>query len=274
MTYSAYLDSLGAFLRHIPYRELAYTLGMVAVAVALMIHYRLRFVREFVVSFVRVFLQLALVGGLLLVFFEINHLGLNVAATGLMVLVAGWTAAERSPRPGAFWISLGSQAIAAAVTLAPVCLLGVIELRASFFIPIVAMIVRNCLDRASLAFERLEREFRQNRELVEQYLTLGLDPGTASRELVRQSIEASMIPTLNKNKVVGLVGIPGLMTGMIVTADPENLADTVAYAASLQAIVLYLIFTASIFTSMMIASWMRGRYFNDREQLVAEGAAG
>jgi len=249
-----------------------YTLGMVAVAVGFMLYYRLSFVGEFVVSFARVFVQLALVGGLLLVFFEVNHPGLNVAVTGLMVVVAGLTAAARSPRPGALGISMGAQAAAAVLTLAPVCLLGVVELRASFFIPIVAMVIRNTLDRASLAFERLEREFLQNRELVEQYLTLGLDPATASRELVRQSIEASMIPTLNKNKVVGLVGIPGLMTGIIVTAGPHDLADTVAHAASLQAIVLYLIFTASVFTSMMIASWMRGRYFNEREQLVLDGS--
>lgn len=262
-----YLQTVRAFLVHVPYLELIYTLGMVAVAVAFMLYYRLSFVAEFVVSFARVFLQLALVGGVLLVFFRIDHLGLNLLITAFMILVAGLTAADRSPRSGALGVALGAQTVAITATLAPVCLLGVIDLRASFFIPIVAMVVRNTLDRASLAFERLEREFEQNRDLVEQYLTLGVDPGTASRELVRQSIEASMIPTLNKNKVVGLVGIPGLMTGIIVTAGQEELTEKVAYAASLQAIVLYLIFTASIFTSMMIGTWMRTRYFNDREQL-------
>lgn len=256
------------FFAHIPHQDVLYTCLLLASSVVAMLAYRLEIVYESIVSFGRVFIQLTLIGGILLFFFRINDPVLNGILCVFMVLVAGVTAAEQSPQDNALLVSITGQAIAAVVTILPMTLTGVIDMRASFFLPITAMVIRNTLDRASLAFERLDREMTQNRELIEQYLALGIDPKTASGDVVNQSVEASMIPTLNKNKVVGLVGIPGLMTGMIISGGSEDLIPRVAEAVSLQAIVLYLIFVASVFASMIVCSWMRRYYFNDREQLM------
>jgi putative ABC transport system permease protein len=265
MTFS---NMLREFIAHVPAHDIFYTTLLLMACVIAMLAYRLEIVYEAIISFGRVFIQLAIVGGLLLVFFQINDPVLNGILCLFMVLVAGITAAEQSPQKNALWVSIVGQSIAAVVTILPMTLLGVIELRASFFLPITAMVIRNTLNRAALAFERLDREMAQNRDVIEQYLALGVDPKTASGEIVNQSIEASMIPTLNKNKVVGLVGIPGLMTGMIISGGTGDLIPQVARAVSLQAIVLYLIFVASMFSSMIVCSWMRRYYFNEREQLV------
>lgn len=261
------MELLHEFVVNIPWYEVAWTVLLLGIVVGLMIYYRLTIVIESLVSFGRAFVQLILMAGVLLVFFRWDNLYLNIVLCLVMVGVAALTAAHESPQEGAFWISLFSQAVASAFTLIPMTLAGVIDLRASFFLPIAAMIIRNTLDRASLSFERLEREMKQNRDLVEQYLALGIEPAYATRDLVRQSIESSMIPTLNKLKVVGLVGLPGLMTGMILTAEAGTLTETLAYAATLQAILLYLIFASSILSSMMICLLMRTRYFNRRQQL-------
>ncbi len=264
------LDVTEQFLLSVPYYDLFITALVLLVTVAVMIYYRLEIVVESLIGFGRSLIQLVLMAGILLMFFRLDHLYLNLALVAFMVLVAGLTAADQSPMDGALGISLFSQAVAAGFTLIPTTLLGVIDLKASFFIPIAAMLVRNTLDRASLSFERLDREMKQNRDLVEQQMALGIDPSTASSELIRESIEASMIPSLNKLKVVGLVGLPGLMTGMILTADPGELTGTLAYAASLQAIILYLIFAGSIVASVLVCTLMRGRYFNRRHQLIFE----
>lgn len=259
------------FLAHIPVEGAAITLIYLIGIFLVMLWCRLSILPESLLATVRAFIQLIMLGGVLLFFFRVDNMLLNIALCGLMVLVAGLTAAVQSPQDGAVPVSLISQGIAITITITPMTLLGVIDLRASFFLPITAMIIRNTLDRASLAFERLDSEMRQNRDLVEQYLALGIDPARASQDIARKSIESSLIPTLNKLDVVGLVGLPGLMTGIIISAKPDQLIEKIAYGATLQAIVLYMIFGASVLSSVILTHWMKHTYFNQREQLQFHG---
>lgn len=258
------------FLASVPLRDLLFASALVVFSLTLMVVYRLRIISESLFSLTRLFFQLLIVGGFLLIVFRINDLWLNTGLCLVMIFVASLTASGRSPHRGSLAVSFIGQTAAALVTLVPMTVLGVIELRASFFLPIAAMVIRNTLDRASLAFERLHTEFQSNQDLIEQYLSLGIDPATASREIVRSSIEASMIPTLNKIKVVGLVGLPGLMTGLILGAEKSELTSTIAKAVTLQTIVFFMIFAGSILSSIIVCSLMRTKYFDENHALQIE----
>lgn len=258
---------LREMILNIPVADLALASILVGISVVLMMIYNLNIVTESLLSLGRLFFQLMIIGGVLLFFFKVNDVTVNVILCLFMVLVASVTSASRTPQPGSFGASLIGNSAAAVLTLLPMTLLGVVKVEASFFLPIAAMVIRNTLDRTSLALERLHSEFDQKRGLIEQYLSLGLDPATATRDPVRDSIEASMIPTLNKLKVVGLVGLPGLMTGMIIGAEPGELSETIAYAVSLQTIVYFMIFSGSILSSILVCKVMQNAYFNEREQL-------
>ena len=66
---------------------------------------------------------------------------------------------------------------------------------------------------------------------------------------------AALIPTLNTMKSTGIVHIPGLMTGMLLSgAEP-------IHAAEMQAIIIYLIFIGAVLSSLVATRLQRRSYF-------------
>ena len=100
-----------------------------------------------------------------------------------------------------------------------------------------------------------------NRKNIEAVLALGVDLERATDSAVKASITASLIPGLNVMKSTGLVHIPGLMTGMLLSgADP-------IYAAEMQAIIIYLIFIGAVLSSFFATRLYRRSFFTPYEGL-------
>lgn len=132
-----------------------------------------------------------------------------------------------------------------------------------YLIPLFGMIVGNAMNGAALAAERLASELESHRGEVEAYLALGATPARAAAEPVRRALIASLIPTLNGLTTVGLVQLPGMMTGQILAGLSPLLA--VRY----QIVVMFMLAGATAMTAMLVVFWYRRTFFTPAAQLAA-----
>lgn len=90
-----------------------------------------------------------------------------------------------------------------------------------YLIPLASMILGNSMNAASLAVERFFAEVEERRDEIETALCLGASSGTAAAPMLRQAFRAALIPTTNTMAAAGLVTLPGMMTGQILSGtDP------------------------------------------------------
>ena len=246
--------------------DLALASALVFVAMALSAWQRLGIVRGLAIGAVRAVVQLVAVG-YVLAFLITTRRPLLVLLTLLVMLVAATvTATERQKRGRArlFVISGTAMLIGAGLTLAYV---DAVILRLhpwydpQYLIPLFGMIIGNAMNGAALAAERLNSEMELRRGEVEAYLALGASPARASAEAVRRALVASMMPTVNMLMVVGLVSLPGMMTGQVIAGSSPLTA--VRY----QIVVVFMLAGAVAVTSVLVALWYRRTFFTAAEQL-------
>ncbi|MGH9309617.1 MAG: ABC transporter permease [Vicinamibacterales bacterium] len=159
------------------------------------------------------------------------------------------------------WSSVGRPQ---ALTLAYVTYV-VLEVRPwyepQYLIPLFGMIVGNAMNGAALAVERLASEIEAQRGTVEAYLALGAAPARAAAEPTRRALVAALIPSVNGLMVVGLVQLPGMMTGQILAGQSPLLA--VRY----QVLVAFMLTGATAMTAVIVALWYRRTFFTAAAQL-------
>lgn len=221
----------------------------------------LRIYVESITASLRAIFQLLIVGSILLAVFKADSVYINILVLAGMITIAAYTSAQRTRLPGTGGVALFTIATTSIIIILPMLFFGVFDAASRFLIPVSGMIIGNAMNSTSLALERLDREIRSNREEIEAYLSLGLDPKTAVKEYVKASVTASLIPRLNGLKTTGIVHIPGLMTGMVLSGQDPILA------AEFQAILLYLIFIGAAVASLLATHLAQGRYFTPYEAL-------
>ena len=115
---------------------------------------------------------------------------------------------------------------------------------------------------ATLVITRLSSDFYDQRDLIESKLALGATSRQASLTQFQRTIVSAMTPIVDTTKTVGLIKLPGAMTGMILAgASPLE-------AVQLQIIVMYMLVGAATFTGL-IAAWLTYRqFFSPAHQLV------
>jgi putative ABC transport system permease protein len=93
-----------------------------------------------------------------------------------------------------------------------------------YLIPLSGMIIGNSMTGASLAVERLAAEFRERRDEIETALCLGGNIQTVSETAVGSAFRAALIPSVNAMAAMGLVFLPGMMTGQILSGTEPLIA--------------------------------------------------
>lgn len=209
--------------------------------------------KELMIGTVRSFVQLVAVGYALEFIFGLDSVGSITATLLVMILVGSYTAGKRAPHIQNAWLlSFISITIAAIFTLGLMLGAGIIKLKAQYIIPLGGMTIGNSMNTASLVMERLYSDIKSNRSAVETSLSLGKTWRIAVAPYFRQAIKAGMLMMLNFFKTVGIVQLPGAMTGMILAgADPLQ-------AVLIQVIVGYMI-TAAITISAVVVAYLTVR---------------
>ncbi|MFQ6614393.1 MAG: iron export ABC transporter permease subunit FetB, partial [Fidelibacterota bacterium] len=128
-------------------------------------------------------------------------------------------------------------------------------------IPIAGMIIGNALNTTSLTVNRFEGELEHREAEIEMLLSLGAPPRAAIHDALRESVKAALLPTVNSMMMVGLVQLPGVMTGQILSGiDP-------LIAVRYQIMIMYMWVTASTMTNILVLALVYRQFFTPRQQL-------
>ncbi len=246
--------------------DLGLAAALVLVAIALSAWQRLGLARGFAIGAARATVQLVLVGYALTYLFATRRWYLVLLALVVMLIAATRTATDRqrASRRALFPIAGTAILIGAGLTLVYV---DQIVLRVhpwydpQYVIPLFGMIVGNAMNGAALAAERLASEMESRRGEVEAFLALGASPAVAAAEPVRRALIAALIPAVNGLMIVGLVSLPGMMTGQILAGSSPLTA--VRY----QIVVAFMLAGAVAATSVVVVLWYRRTFFTAAEQL-------
>lgn len=136
---------------------------------------------------------------------------------------------------------------------------GVIDLKIASLVPVGGMIVNGAMNASAQTLERFGADVLAHTGQIEAALALGAAPADAAVTHSRNAVSASLIPIVNSTRSLGIVWIPGLMAGMLLTgSDP-------VYAAIYQ---LAIIHAASGLAALGTISIVRRRVFSSAEQLI------
>lgn len=239
-------------------------LALILVLIALLVSKKekLGLEKDIFWSIARAIVQLIIVGYVLKYIFDLNNRWLTVLMVMFICINAALNARKRSRNIGnAFMLSFIAITVSTTLTLVILVLSGSIEFMPMQVIPISGMIAGNAMVAVGLCYSNLNQRFTDNRQKIQEMLSLGASIKTASGRLIRDSIRAAMIPTVDAAKTVGLVSLPGMMSGLIFAGiDPVK-------AIKYQIMVTFMLLgTASI--STIIAGYLAyRRFYTARAQL-------
>jgi len=217
--------------------------------------------KETTVSLLRGFVQMSVVGILLAVILK-GTLLIGVLILLGMVLAAAVTASRRfSDLPYAFEVSVYSIAAGAGTAIGFMLATRCLTADVTVLVPVGSMIIANSMNACAQAMERLRSDIVGHVGQIEAALSLGAEPGVSVSPYMHTSVYASLLPRLDMLKSLGLVWIPGVMAGMLVSgASP-------LYAGVYQFVIVAMILVASGISGMGVTALMQKRAFTAAAQL-------
>lgn len=247
------------------YAGLAISLVLVAVALAISLRLKLRLEREMVTSVTRALIQLLIVGAALGLIIDPDTplIWSWLWVLGIVIFAAA-TVRRRAPAvPGLFWIALVGNGATAVVGFAVAFGLGIFPVAGRTLVPIAGMLVGNAMKSGIVAAERLVEALAEGRPEVEARLALGQTSLQASRPIVRSTLRVALSPQIENTKGLGLVFLPGAMTGLILAGvDPAD-------AVLVQLAIMYLMLGGVATTTVIIVLGAVRRLFTPDHRLVA-----
>ncbi len=251
--------------------DVSLALGLVLIAVGISRWQKLGLVKDFITGAIRTVVQLVLVGYVLIYIFAFDRWYITLAALVLMLVVATDAAVGRQKKAVSElkWITGAAMLLGSGFTLLYITTL-VVRVHPwhdpRYLIPLFGMIVGSSMNGAAIAIERLNGEMETRAGEIEAYLALGANYRQASVQPLRQALRASLIPTVNGLMVVGIVTLPGMMTGQILAgASPLT-------AVRYQIIVVFMQAAAVAITTAVVALWYRRMFFTSALQLKPRSA--
>jgi putative ABC transport system permease protein len=217
--------------------------------------------REAAVSIARGLVQMVLVGVVLALLLH-GSLLVGVLILLAMTVAAAVTAARRARDiDGAIVLSFWAIAAGSGVVIAAMLATGTLQTSVTMLVPVGSMIIANAMNACAQAAERFRADVTAHVGQVEAGLALGADPAVTVAPYVQSAVYASLLPRLDMLKSLGLVWIPGVMAGMMVSgANP-------VYAGIYQFIIVAMILTASGIAGLVMTLLMRARAFSPAAQL-------
>lgn len=237
-------------------------IGLCAVVVLLCRRFAVHVEREAAISIARGLVQMVLVGMVLAV---LLHGSLLIGSLILLLMMgaAAVTAARRLKGiAGALHLSFWSIAAGAGLVIAVMLATGTIKPDIAVLVPVGSMIIANAMNGCAQAAERFRADVTAHVGQIEAALALGADPAVSVAPHLQSAVYASLLPRLDMLKSLGLVWIPGVMAGMMVSgANP-------VYAGIYQFVIVAMILAGSGTTALVVTLLMRGRAFSPAAQLL------
>ena len=191
--------------------------SLIVVTGAVVVRERLGLGRDVAEAAVRAVVQLVAVGFVLRLLFERAGIPGSLGWVGGMVLLGGSTAGRRARGlPGAVRAATIAIAVGVACTLGLVVGTGILAAEPRVVVPVGGMVVSAAMQGVAIVLTRIRDEVASARVSVEARLALGLPGPAAFAPHRRLALRASLEPGIDATKVVGLIALPGTMTGLII----------------------------------------------------------
>lgn len=223
------------------------SLTFVLIPILLSKTFNLGLEKDTLIAVIRSIIQLFAVGYILKFVFESDSIIYIFLMVGVMIVAATQNARKKGAAiKGITW------KIAITLILIEVLTQGILlgfhitPHTAQYIIPISGMVIGNAMVLSILFLNRFIAEIESHREQIELILSLGGTPKQAVHTQLITSIKASMIPTIESQKTIGLVQLPGMMSGQIIAgASPIQ-------AVQFQLLILFLLLTTAAITSITL----------------------
>ncbi len=242
--------------------SLVLTFSLVLIAMGISYKEKIGLTNEIFWAIFRMIIQLIIVGYLLTLIFGVDSVWVTLGAVMVMIINAAWNAAKRGQGIlHAFKYSLMAMTAGSVVSLSILLLAGAINFVPSEVIPINGMIIGNSMNVLGLSFRNLKNQYKSDRQQVLEKLALGADIKQASKDIISEAIRGSLQPSIDSTKTVGLVTLPGMMTGMIMAGvSPVN-------AIMYQILVFFMMMSTASITSVAGVYLTYKEFFTDFGQL-------
>lgn len=246
--------------------DLALAAGFVVVAGAVSVALRLGLAGRLAVASLRATVQLLLLGLVLRWVFDIGRPGVLLLVLVAMTAAAAQSAVARPERRirGGFAMAFGTLFVTSLGTtlVTTTVIVGVDPwYDPQYVIPLLGMVLGNGLTGISLTVDDLLRAFSAERDDIEESLALGATAWEAARRPIALAVRRGLVPILNTLSVVGIVSLPGMMTGQILAG-----ADPMA-AVQYQLLILFVIAATIALGSVAMALLLFRRVFDDQHRL-------
>ena len=240
--------------------------ALVLIAGGVSVLLKLGLEKRLAIAAVRVIVQLLAVGYVLKWVFELSNIWLILAMVLLMCIAAARAGSRRPQRalPGAFYQMFGTLVISGVITtLIVVAVIIRVDpwWKPQYLIPLLGMVLGNSMNGVSLAMDGLLERLAERRDEIEMQLGLGATRWEAAQEALGAAVKRAMIPVINSMTVVGIVLLPGMMSGQILAgADPFE-------AVKYQIVVMFMIGATTSLSCIIFVMWTYFRLFTQHHQL-------
>jgi putative ABC transport system permease protein len=224
--------------------------------------------KQLLIAGSRTVVQLFAIGLILDKVFAINQPLLVFLVLIVMALLAGWTISHRTKRtfPGILLTSILSITFPSFLMTSYAVFVVVHPPNWAdprYLIPLMGMVLGNSLTAISLAMDRFTNAMVENRSQIELILCFGFDRKKATEAPLRDAIRTGMTPMVNAMLIVGLISLPGMMTGQILGGSSPGMA--VRY----QILVMFLLAGSTALGSALSVLLLRRKLLDPRDRLRA-----
>jgi putative ABC transport system permease protein len=243
--------------------RIAGALVLVGLAMGIARWQKLGLEKDLLIAIVRAFVQLIAIGYALQFIFDTQNPWWTLLVVTIMVGVAGYTAGQRGKGvPRSYPIATLSVIIGTVLTLGLLVILKVFPFEPRYIIPIAGMVVGNSMTATGVVMLRMRDDVKIQRAEIEAALALGATQRQAATPQMKRALTTGMAPLIDRTKTVGLIALPGAMTGMILAgASPLE-------AVQLQIIVMYMLIGAVAFSGLTATFLTYRQFFTRAHQLV------
>jgi putative ABC transport system permease protein len=232
-------------------------------------HYKTELTKPMLTAFFRMVGQLLLVGIYLKYIFEWNSILINLLWVFIMIFAATFLIIKRSEiRLKTFFIPVIST-ISISFLFNIILFVFFIIGKESFFdaryiIPIAGMLIGNSITSTIIGLRAFFNTLRNEEEKYKFYLMAGATRKEALFDFIRKALKEAFNPTIASTATIGLIWLPGMMTGQILGgSDPTT-------AIEYQMIIVITIFVASVINVMLGINISKRIIFNKRDMLIHE----
>ncbi len=224
--------------------------------------------KQLVIAALRMIVQLFFVGWILTELFQRVSLGWTLLTALIMLVFAGYEVQSRQQKR---FIGLWSFTVGLTAMMIPATLVTLLALtiflqaepwyHPRFALPLLGMILGNTMTGISLGLNTLTTTVHRDYAATEAQLALGASMQTAIRPITQEALRTGMMPIINSMAATGVVSLPGMMTGQILSGvDP-------AVAVKYQILIMFLIAGATALGVLLAVQLGIYRLTDNRQRL-------